>query len=258
MRRTVGAGVRSRRARLFICAAGCIATAAPAGAQQNAAGPADQHFALVRPRFSGARALETVAYLDRFVRWPGNAGFDSSIMHVASRLAAAGFVEQSRAQPTDRLTYRIERYPMTAPAWEPLDASVSIAGTGGALAAVLAFATNRNMVANNSWSTPAGGIEAELVRVSPATPAALDAANVRGKIVFADGPLGQLFSEAVVKRGAAGALSYSMPAYPRSRSATRTPSSSRASRWTRRAAPGASPSPTPPASSSWTRSPRAR
>jgi hypothetical protein len=49
--------------------------------------------------------------------------------------------------------------------------------------------------------------------VSSASPAALDSANVRGKIVFTDGSLGQLFNEAVVKRGAIGALSYSMPAY---------------------------------------------
>ena len=28
--------------------------------------------ALVAPRYSGARAKETVAFLDQFVRWPGN------------------------------------------------------------------------------------------------------------------------------------------------------------------------------------------
>ena len=62
------------------------------------AGPADAHFALVRARFDSSRAMRTVVYLDRFVRWPGNAGFDSSIMYVAARLAAAGFVERSSAE----------------------------------------------------------------------------------------------------------------------------------------------------------------
>jgi hypothetical protein len=167
----------------------------------------------VRARFSGARALETVAYLDRFVRWPGNAGFDSSIYHVAVRLAAAGFIEKSAAKPTDRLTYRVERYPLASAAWEPVDASVTIAGANGSSIRVLTFATNRNMLASNSFSTPPGGVEAELVRVATATPAALDSANVRGKIVLADSRLSGLFTEAVQKRGAVGVLSYSMPKY---------------------------------------------
>ena len=184
--------------------------AAAANAQN---GPADAHFALVRPRFDASHAMETVAYLDRFVRWPGNAGFDSSIMHVADKLAAAGYVEQTRAKPSDRLTYRIERYPMARPAWEPLDASVSIVGASGGQTPVLAFATNRNMLATNSFSTPAGGISAELVRVSAVTAAALDSAHVRGKIVLADGRLGQLFTLAVQQRGALGVLAYSMPKY---------------------------------------------
>ena len=176
-------------------------------------GPADAHFALVRPRFDPSRAMETVAYLDRYVRWPGNAGFDSSIMHVAAKLAAAGYVEQSAATPSDRLTYRIERYPMSRPAWEPVDASVDIVGRGGARSPVLRFATNRNMLATNSFSTAAHGVTAELVRVSAATAAALDSAHVRGKIVLADGRLGPLFALAVQQRGAVGALSYAMPAY---------------------------------------------
>ena len=187
-----------------------MARTMPATAAQSG-GIADQYFAAVRPALSGARAKETVAYMEKFVRWPGNPGFDSSIAHVAARLAAAGYVDQAAAKPTDRLTYRIERYPMTTPAWEPLDASVRIAGKAGA--PVLAFATNRNMLATNSFSTAAGGVDAELVRVDAVTPAALDAANVAGKIVIADGRIGQLFTEAVVKRGALGVMAYSMPAY---------------------------------------------
>jgi hypothetical protein len=179
-------------------------------------GPAAKHLALVRPRFSGPKAYETVAYLDHFVRWPGNAGFDSSIAHVAAHLAAAGYVEQSEAKPTDRLTYRIERYPMSAPAWEPLDASVSIAGAGGHRIPVLAFASNRNMLAQNSFSTPDAGVDAELVRIDAATPAAVTSAiavaQVRGKIVLIDGRLGTAYDQAV-KAGAAGVLAYSMPGY---------------------------------------------
>ena len=204
-----------RRVLLPATLAGVYLTVASNGLAQ--AGPAAKHLALVRARFSGAKAYETVAYLDRFVRWPGNAGFDSSIAHVAARLAAAGYVEQSTAKPTDRLTYRIERYPMATPAWEPRDATVAIVGANGQRTPVLAFATNRNMLAQNSFSTPDGGVDAELVRVTAASAAALssaiDAANVKGKIVMIDGGLGSAFNQAVIKSGAIGVLAYAMPAY---------------------------------------------
>ena len=175
--------------------------------------PGAPHSTLVRPRFDASHSMETVAYLDRYVRWPGNAGFDSSIMHVAGALAAAGFVERSAAKPSDRLTYRIERYPMNRAAWEPLDASLEMIGAGGAPTSILKFATNRNMVATNSFPTPEGGVTAELVRVTAVTAAALDSAHVKGKIVLADGRLGQLFTLAVQERGAIGVLAYSMPKY---------------------------------------------
>lgn len=199
---------RQTRTNLFF-AVMVMGAASVAAAQP---GPADAHFALVRPRFDPSHAMETVTYLDRFVRWPGNAGFDSSIMHVAAKLAEAGYIEHSAAKGSDRLTYRIERYPMTRPAWEPLDASVAIVGKSGARTPVLAFATNRNMLASNSFSTPDGGVDAELVRVSAATAPALDSAHVKGKIVLTDGRLGQLFTLAV-QRGAIGVLAYSMPKY---------------------------------------------
>jgi aminopeptidase YwaD len=204
-----------RQAPVIRAAALIMLAAASAGAQS---GPADKHLALVRPLYSGERALETVAFLDKFVRWPGNIGFDSSIAHVASRLAAAGYVEESHAKPTDRLTYRIEKYPMTAPAWRPVDASLSIVGLNGKRTLVLSFTPNRNMLQTNSWSTPAGGVDAELVRITENTPAALDAANVKGKIVWLDAAVarrggGSIYVEAVAKRGALGTLSYSMPAY---------------------------------------------
>ncbi len=102
---------------------------------------------------------------------------------------------------------------MTRPAWEPVDASVAIVGPGAKRTPVLAFATNRNMLATNSFSTPDGGVDAELVRMGSVNAAALDSAHVNGKIVLADGRLSQLFMLAVQQRGAIGVLAYSMPKY---------------------------------------------
>ncbi len=179
-------------------------------ASSPSASPAAGLFGLVRPRYSGDRAKETVAFLDQFARWPGNRGFDASIDHLAQRLERAGYVLQDKAKSGDRLTYRIERYPMSAPAWEAVGAEVRVAG---AAVPALQWTTNRNMLATNSFATPVGGVDAELVDLGVFSTAALDKVDVKGKIVMADGRLGQLFTEAVVRRGAVGVLAYAMPAY---------------------------------------------
>ena len=198
---------------LAILAAGAVLTggAAPAGQAPPAEPPPAiaRLFSLVRPEFSGERALTTVAFVEQRWRWPGNRGFDESIDHVAEQLRAAGYVDEKSASPTDRLTFRIESRAMSGPAWDPIDASLTIAG---ASTPILGFATNRNMLAVNSSSTPAGGVEAELVSVGDGKDGAFDRVPLAGKIVFGDMSVGRLSSEAR-KRGALGVLAYAMPEY---------------------------------------------
>ena len=163
----------------------------------------------IRSQFSGDRALETVAFMERYFRVPGNTGFNASITQVAALLARAGYVPEDRALSTDRLVYRIERRPMDRPTWEPTDASLSIAGQPAPL---LRFATNRNMLAINSYSTPTEGVEAELVSVGSGRPEDWQGKEVRGKIVYGETAIGRLFREAVINREALGVLAYSVPA----------------------------------------------
>ena len=171
---------------------------------------AARNFELVRAELSGDRARTTVGFVERFFRLPGNSGFNASIDSVVGVLRASGYVESARASATDRLVYRVETYPLAAPTWEPEDATLSIVGRA---APVLRFATNRNMIAINSHSTPPEGVEAELVYVGRGTAAALDSANVAGRIVFGEAGIGALYREAVLRRGAIGVLAYGMPAY---------------------------------------------
>lgn len=192
----------------FLLAAALTLGPALAAAQQPS--PTAALHRLVAAPFSGDSAFRTVAFLDQFVRWPGNRGFDASIAHIAERLEAAGYVREDRAKPTDRMTYRIERYPMAQPAWEPLDASLSIVGERDP---VLRFATNRNVLATNSNATPPGGVTAELVDAGRGTVAELDKVDVRGKVVFVEGSVGRAFGEAVQKRGAVGVIAYALPDY---------------------------------------------
>ena len=190
----------------------CSACWTPPHTQARASTPSTtgQLLGAVQSRYSGARAKETVAFLDQFVRWPGNRGFDASLDHIVNRLEEAGYVRSDAAPPSARLVYRVERYPMANPAWEPRDATVEIVGVSGA---VLQLATNRNMLATNSWSTSDSGVVAELVDARDGSSAALDLAHVAGRVVLADASEGRLFSEAVLKRGAIGVLGYSMPDY---------------------------------------------
>lgn len=184
--------------------------ASPAAAEPATMPAIARYFGLVRGEYSGDRARQTVAFVEQYFRIPGNTGFNASIDSVVGVLRGAGYVDASRAAPGDRLVYRVERYPMSGPTWEPEDGSLAIVGQS---APVLRFATNRNMIAINSYSTPPEGVEAELVYVGRGTPAALDSAKVAGKIVFGESGIGGLFREAVVRRGALGVLSYGMPAY---------------------------------------------
>lgn len=193
----------------------CACIIAPAGAQEDPRpqSPETRRIAAAaQAQFSGARALETVAFVERFWRVPGNTGFNASITQVAGILERAGYVPEDRARLSDRLVYRIERRPMSRPTWEPESALVTIVGQSTPL---LRFSTNRNMLAIYSQSTPAGGVVGEVVAVGAGRPADFEGKDIRGKIVFGETSVGRLFREAVVNRGAAGVLAYSLPGYTR-------------------------------------------
>ena len=168
-----------------------------------------RYFQLVRPAFSGDRARDVVAFMEQYFRVPGNAGFTASIRHVEGILKAAGYVDEAGAATSDRLTYRIERRPSRR-TWEPVDASLTIVGEREP---VLRWSTNRNMLAINSRPTPDTGVVAPVVDVGRGTPADYDRASVAGKIVLSDGGVSRVFTEAVLRRGAIGVLTFALPAY---------------------------------------------
>lgn len=192
--------------------AAAIAATAPRAHAQRPDSPdaVKRYFALVRPEFSGQRAYDQTAFMDKYFRWPGNTGFNASIHRVEGILADAGYVEESHAKAGAPLTYRLEHRPMSTPAWDPIDASVTIVGESAPL---LRWTTNRNMLAINSFSTPDSGVVAPVVDVGKGSAADYDRARVKGKIVLAEGNVARVFSEAVQKRGAIGVLAYNMPAY---------------------------------------------
>ena len=162
----------------------------------------------VREEFSAEKALASVAFLDQHIRWPGNVGYDASVDYLVGALEAAGYVRDGA--DGDRLSYRVEEYPMDMPAWQPIGASIRFEGSGKTL---MSFTGNRNMLANNSWSTPDGGLVVEVIDAGDGSSDALDAIDIRGKVVLADRHIHELFEAAVLERGAVGVFAYTMPSY---------------------------------------------
>jgi hypothetical protein len=191
--------------------AACVGQEAPAQRPTNTT--IDGYFDEVRALYSGERALEILAFMDGRFRLPGNSGFDASISRLEEGLVAAGYVDEQDAGPEAPLTYRIERRAMDDPAWEPVEGTLALVGPEGGT--LLDLSTNLNMMAINSYSTPPGGAEAELVYVGDGGPEQFEGIDVRGKIVFGETSVRRLFNEAVQNRGALGVLSYSMPSYTR-------------------------------------------
>ncbi len=164
---------------------------------------------LVSQHFKADRAFETTRFVSEQWRVPGNTGFDTSIYHVQQILQEAGFAPIDKAA-AGMPHYRLERYPLRRPTWEPIGAQLKIKGQGKA---ILDFSTNRNMIAINSFSTASEGMEAEVVYLASCSPDAIKKAKLKGKIVMADCSANQLFRTAVMKEGAVGVLAYSIPDY---------------------------------------------
>ena len=164
--------------------------------------------ASVLKNFTGDLAYETTAFVEQYWRVVGNTGFNKSINFIAKHLEAAGFVLEEKASASNRLTYRIEKRALKHPTWEIIDAKVSFSGQEKPL---LTQATNRNMVALNSYSTPKNGVTAEVIYIKDIQQ--IKSMDVKGKIVFAETSPSRIFNTAVVQGGAVGVITYDNPYY---------------------------------------------
>jgi hypothetical protein len=163
----------------------------------------------LRSEFSADNTHKTTAFVEQRWRLAGNKGFDESIYYVEKILKDAGYKKEVIGEADGPLTYRIETRKMKRPTWEPVNATLSIQGE---FTSVLQFATNRNMIATYSASTPAGGITAELIDLGKGKKEDFEGKDLTGKIVLAEAGAFQLYKQAIAK-GAVGVLAYSLPKY---------------------------------------------
>ena len=162
---------------------------------------------LLNNEITGDLAYSTTAFVEKYWRVVGNSGFDSSIYEVVRQLEENGYVLEEASTSKDRMTYRIEKRELKTPTWEPVGGEILINGEGQPL---LQYATNRNMIAINSYSTPIDGVKAEVIYVQD--PADLANMDVKGKIVFAEIHPRRIYKPAVTA-GAIGIVTYSNPDY---------------------------------------------
>ncbi|WP_350289426.1 M28 family peptidase [uncultured Croceitalea sp.] len=167
----------------------------------------DDYLDLVRTEFTGDLAYETTAFVEKYWRVAGNTGFNESVYWIEKHLKKAGYVLESDANPSDVLTYRIEKRPLKNPTWEPVSASLKIVGQD---VPILVSETNRNMTYLNSVSTPRDGITAEVVFITNLED--LKATSLTGKIVFAEQSIWPFYKELLAK-GVLGIITYNNPSY---------------------------------------------
>ena len=165
-------------------------------------------------RFDRERALEVVAFMDRYWRLAGNPGFNASIDHLRDRLAAAGFAAHDESAPAH---VRVDEFESRTRGW---DYRIGTLAFDDGSEPLLSRERDRVSLAINSFSTPPGGIRARLVDVGGSAPADYEGKNVKGSVVLGDAPIGRLWQDAVKRRGAVGVVSTEVASYIRPSNAT--------------------------------------
>jgi hypothetical protein len=139
-------------------------------------------------------AMETVLFMDQFWRLAGNPGFNASQDYILEKLKEAG------------VGAWIEEFPNSGQGWELVHVGTNVAMTPE---------QRRVGVAINSFSTPPG-FEATLVDVGEGRNDEDYAGKpVKGSVVLAGAPARAVWPKAVTTFGAAGVVSFSVPAYNR-------------------------------------------
>jgi aminopeptidase YwaD len=145
-------------------------------------------------------AMEHVRFISQYWRIAGNPGYNATVDRIQARLKSAGIVTS------------VEEYP-TGPAWDHSAATLALVTPGQPDQVVLSRERERLALCINSFSTPEGGITARLVDVGRGSDADFAGKDLKGAVVLGDAAIGALFQRAVLKGGAAGVISTTLPAY---------------------------------------------
>ena len=169
-----------------------VTTAIPPGAERA--------YLELKGRVDGNAAMDVVRFMDRYWRISGNPGFNASVDRIRDGLKSAG------------LAPRVEEFTSRGRGWDYTVGTLTFADSGEVL---LSRERDRVSLCINSFSTPAGGVEAPVIDVGAGRPADFDGKDVKGAVVLGSAAAGQLWQQAVKARGAIGVISTAIAPYIR-------------------------------------------
>ena len=189
--------------------------APPASLAQYVPASAVTSLGVISNAFDQKAAMDLVVYMDQFWRNAGNAGFNATIDHIKARLTQSGFPERGGTAPASGPAQWVEEYGK-AQGWDYTVGTLTLAGgTGGKDDVLLSRQDQRVALCINSFSTPAGGVNAPIVDVGQGSDADFAKIEAKGAVVLGDASIGRLWQAAVTRRGAIGVISTSMEDYIR-------------------------------------------
>ena len=186
--------------RAAVAAAVLVTTVAAQPATTAIPPGAERAYLELKGRVDGNAAMDIVRFMDQYWRVSGNPGFNASVDRIRDGLKSAG------------LAPRIEEFNARGRGWDYTVGTVSFADTKEVL---LSRERDRVSLCINSFSTPAGGIDAPIVDVGAGRPADFEGKNLKGAVVLGSASVAQLWQQAVKARGAAGVISTSIAPYIR-------------------------------------------
>ena len=168
------------------------APAIPAGAERA--------YSEIKGRVDGSAAMDLVRFMDQYWRISANPGFNASVDRIRDGLKSAG------------LDPRVEEFNPRGRGWDYQVGTVTFADNGDVL---LSRERDRVSLCINSFSTPAGGIDAPVVDVGAGTAADFSGKDVKGAVILGNAPVPQLWQQGVKARGALGVISTAIAPYIR-------------------------------------------
>jgi aminopeptidase YwaD len=161
---------------------------------------AERAYLELEGRVDGTAAMDIVRFMDRYWRISGNPGFNASVDRIRDGLTSAG------------LAPRVEEFTARGRGWDYQVGTISFADSGEVL---LSRERDRVSLCINSFSTPAGGVEAPVIDVGAGRPVDFEGKDLKGAVVLGSAAAGQLWQQGVKARGAIGVISTAIAPYIR-------------------------------------------
>ncbi|HTE05645.1 MAG TPA: M28 family peptidase [Planctomycetota bacterium] len=162
--------------------------------------------------FDVDKAMALLRAIDPYYRVRGNSGYLRSIERIVTELKAGGYGDAGTEGVRD--TLEVKEFGDLQPAWTPVHAKLEVFSPEP-VAVLQSFddesGAQRTFLCTASFSTPADGLVAPLVRYDQSRPAE----GYAGSVVYGTEPADLIFAKAVQQGGALGVISSYLPAYNR-------------------------------------------